>query len=112
MSARSSLIRFKWPTRADFGLNVTICIAAISLRDRCIVAIPDRMLSYGDLVPVTEDATDKVLFVSADWQSMIAGEDINQAQPIIDRVRTSLPKELGKVSLDVMRRAFRDAYQA
>jgi hypothetical protein len=91
---------------------VTICIAATSLRDRCIVAISDRMLSYSDIVPATEDATDKVLFVSADWRAMIAGEDINQAQPIIDRVRASLPKEIGEVSLDAMKRAFRDAYQA
>lgn len=70
------------------------------------------MLSYSDLVPATEDATDKVLFVSADWQAMIAGDDINQAQPIINRVRASLPKEIGDVSLDAMRKAFRDAYQA
>jgi 20S proteasome alpha/beta subunit len=92
---------------------VTICIAARSLRDECIVAICDKMLSYDDFVPATEGAAEKAFWIHRDWYAMMAG-DPSLAFPVIRRVPKSLAeKEAGsKITLDEMTAWFRNAFQA
>jgi hypothetical protein len=100
------------PTPANFGLDMTICIAAKSRRDESIVAICDKMLSYDDLVPATEGAAEKALWVHRHWYAMMA-DDPTLAIPIIRRVQKHLEDEsTGRLSsLEEMTSAFRAAFQ-
>ena len=100
------------PTLADFGLDVTICIAAKSRKDESIVAICDKMLSHDDLVPATEGAAEKAFWVHRCWYAMMA-DDPTLATPIIRRVQKRLAdKPADKLrTLEEMTGAFRGAFQ-
>src|SRR5271170_133168 len=100
------------PTLADFELDVTICIAAKSRKDESIVAICDKMLSYGDLVPATEGAAEKAFWVHRFWYAMIA-DDPTLATPIIRCVQKHLAEEPADKlrTLEEMKIAFRAAFK-
>ena len=80
----------KRPTPADFGLDVSICIAAKSLISDTIVSVSDRMLSFDDAAPAIENAVLKDTVVSPHCRTLFAGDDVSPAHFVIDRAKTQL----------------------
>ncbi len=91
---------------------MTICIAARSQKDECIVAICDKMLSYDDLLPATEGAAEKAFWVHRFWYAMMAG-DPAFALPVIRRAQKRIVEKTGTglSTLDENTSAFRRAFQ-
>lgn len=75
---------------ADYGLDVTVAIVAISPFDRIIVSISDKMISFGDISQATDDATTKTPSIAAKWFIAFAGNNLSPVWPIIENVRSRL----------------------
>lgn len=99
------------PTPADFGANVTVCIAAKSL-DQSLVTVSDMMVSFDDIIPAADQATFKNLTLGARWNCLFAGNDIGPALAVTERAASILKSINGEESLNTVSRAVRDAYQA
>ena len=94
---------------------MTVCVAARSLRNECIVGACDMMLSRSDdSIPATDDATVKVLTLSSRWGVMYAGSPTH-ALDIVSRAQTVLqtqPRSPNtEESMAEMRRVMKNAYQ-
>lgn len=79
ISARSA------PKPSDYGLNVTVCIAAMCESGRKIVAASDQMVTFGDFsadgVALKSDP------IHRDWHVLFAGDDIGHVRPILSQVK-------------------------
>jgi hypothetical protein len=70
------------PTPADFGLDVTVCIAAANHSHNCMVTVSDTMISYGDIIPASDWGTLKQVKLSKFWGVHFAGNDVGAALPV------------------------------
>lgn len=114
---RRPTARRKKPTLADFGLQLTISMAAFSPRDRCMIMVADTMLSYQDVVPASEDGTEKIFFLKNGWHALFAG-DPSPINGLFRRMRSDLsisetaPATNEAEELERLKSACRKAYQA
>ena len=76
------------PRPADWGIGMTICIAAHCFREKCIVLASDFMVARGDMS--ADMAAFKQQSVGSHWMAEFAGDDISLVTPIIRSVRRSL----------------------
>jgi 20S proteasome alpha/beta subunit len=95
------------------GYGVTTCIAAMvnpfwhgDDKGPFIVVASDTLLSFGGYCSM-EGMTKNKNF-HRDWSAMIAGNDISQSLPVIERATEMLRGRTGKAN--VVRRAFKKAY--
>jgi hypothetical protein len=101
------------PNLSDLGYGVTTCIAAITGRaglnqeQDSIVTASDTKLSFGG--DFSADGSVKIHVFHREWGTMIAGDDITQYIPVIERARALLRGKSGK--LMVVMDAFKKAYQ-
>lgn len=72
--------KIKPPTPADWGIGMTVCIAALSFPDRAIVCAFDMMVSTGDMSG--DDLAMKSLAWNQHWTSMLAGNDLSPVAEI------------------------------
>ncbi len=61
------------PTAAELGLDVTIAIVAITY-DEHVVAVSDRMISFGDVFQADDAAALKTIQVADNWHAAFAGD--------------------------------------
>jgi hypothetical protein len=108
-------LRRKKPSLADFGLLVTICMAAFSQREQCMVTVSDTMLSYDNAAPATDEATEKIFLLKGNWRMLFAGSVI-PINGVLTRIyATQQPTsdfDDGPKELDHLKKVCREAYQA
>lgn len=78
------------PTPAELGLNVTVGIVAVSLEDRCFVAVSDQRLSYQDLYPATDRAARKTMQCHDNWHITFAADDVSVVTPVFQKLAIAL----------------------
>jgi hypothetical protein len=76
------------PRMADWGFNVTICIAALCEHSDKIVLVSDTKVSFGDFS--ADMAVLKMDMLFARWMTMFAGEDVDHIPFILERARDLL----------------------
>ncbi len=100
---------------SDWGYGVTTCIAAMvnpflvgEAKDKgpFVVVAADTRLSFGGTYSLEGVVKNKSFH--RDWSAMIAGNDISQALPVIERATKVLRGRSGDV--EVVRRGFKRAY--
>lgn len=99
---------------ADWGYEMTVCIAGLADVGKSIVISCDSMIS------TSEFAGDRVAFkmypLAAPigiWEAMIAGNEISQVVPVIDRANSLLlALHPDSINAEGVGRAFADAYQS
>ena len=91
------------------GLDVTICIAAMSYYDGVIITVSDRSLSYNDHVPASDNAALKAFSVAAKWGALFSG-DPSPVPEIIQDVRQQLYASSSKTTVEHVQEAFRKAW--
>lgn len=99
------------PTLADFGLNMTIGIAAITIPDGNIVTVSDRMLSSGDIVQATDDAALKARKISKTWALLMAAEDANLFLPIVKAAQRKLLRFEERYDLEIVQNVVVESYR-
>ncbi len=72
---------------SDFGDDVTIGIAAITIPDDVIVCVSDKMISFGDMLPADDNAIIKSVYLNDQWEAVWATNSIAVILPILDEVR-------------------------
>src|SRR4029077_10251282 len=82
------------PRAADWGWNVTICIGALSESRKAIVCVNDTRVSFKDFSSDTLADKNKPFY--AHWTALVADNDTEYADPILERAYTAL---LGKVKI-------------
>jgi hypothetical protein len=96
------------PRPADWGIGMTVCIAAICQSDRTVITASDRMVSMGGYFS-GDDLARKIDPLRIGWWSLIAGDDISPVIPILARIDEAVrePETLTNVS-----KVVKDAYRA
>jgi hypothetical protein len=94
---------------ADFGLDVTIAIAAITVPDGYIVTVSDRMISWGDYTPAEDSAALKNRKVGKKWGLMFAADDANMFLPIVLATSDRLGNE--EHDLEAVQSVISDVYK-
>jgi hypothetical protein len=93
----------------DFGFDVTIAIAAITVPDGYIVTVADRMLSYGDITQAEDNATLKSRRIAKHWALMFSAADANLFLPTVKLIEGRL--EDGEHELQTVQRAVSNVYE-
>jgi hypothetical protein len=88
---------------------VTIAIAAITIPDRYIVTVADRMLSYGDITQAEDNATLKSRKIANRWALMFSASDANLFLPATDLIMNRL--EGDEHDLQTMQAVVSDIYK-
>ncbi len=105
--------RIKEPCPADWGLGMTVCIAAICNWDgqsEALVTASDHAISTGDYS--ADNVAPKIEPVHPHWEAMIAADDITEAEPILNAVRFAIAKRpAAKTGLKQVKLAFSKAYR-
>jgi hypothetical protein len=98
------------PRPADWGVGMTVCIAAHCYENNdseCIFCVTDAMISTGEMS--ADLAARKIRGIAVGWNAMFAGNDISYVTPILRHViKTTNGKP---VNLDSITNAFVDAYK-
>jgi hypothetical protein len=106
------------PNLSDLGCSVTTCIAAITGRagldseEDAVVTASDTKLSFGG--DFSADGSVKLHVFHREWGTMIAGDDITQYVPVIERAKALLRGKSGKliVVMDAFKKAYQDEFNA
>jgi hypothetical protein len=103
------------PRPADWGIGMTVCIAAIcepEVGDEYIVTASDRMVSMGGYFS-GDEIVRKIDPCGVGWTSMLAGNDVSPAVPILAKIMASTrdKPDYGDTQESVAD-AFRAAYKA
>lgn len=88
---------------------MSVCIAGISLQDRTIVSVSDRMISTALGEVTAENAAVKQGFVHKNWFVMFSGNDVGCVGPIIRATSRALDNAI-EYSPDDIRAALITAY--
>ena len=88
---------------------MTVCIAAYSLVDQCIIAVSDMKLSTVEMS--MDYASIKELGIGKNWVLQFAGNDISEMTPIVRNVRKLLHDISAEYSLDQITSALANAYR-
>jgi hypothetical protein len=98
------------PSPADFGFNVTLAMACITVPDDVIVTVSDRKLSWaGNRVQPDDNAIYKTLGLCLNWKLAYACDDIAFIFPIFEKARELL-RPIGRPDSGGIRRIVREAY--
>ena len=82
--------RYSWPDPrrkprpSDWGLGMTLCIAAVAGSGQAIMLLSDTRFSLGY---TSGETLNKLSKVHQRWGVSIAGDDIGQASPVIEAVK-------------------------
>lgn len=100
------------PRHADWGIGLTVCVAAFCETSRTIVTASDRLLTWGHTS--SESALKLVQLHNPHWLAMIAGEDITVGvESVAANVRETLtamqPSQTAQQVQAVLLGAWRDA---
>jgi len=87
---------------------MTIAIAAVSLPDDVFVCVSDRMISFDDISPASDDAAYKIFGMHPDWMALFAANDISAAWPLLLTVRDKMKGV--QFDLEDVQGFFSDAY--
>ncbi len=101
------------PTPADWGIGMTICISAMcepTRDERYIVTACDKMVSMSGYFS-GDDVVRKIDPVAYGWTSMIAGNDVSPAIPILDKVEEYTDENPDPETLSSMTKHFKLAYK-
>ena len=104
--------RYRKPLHPKCGVSMTTCVAAITYEKReppfpsLIVSASDLRISF---ITHSADNTVKSEPFHESWTAMIAGEEISQAVPVIERATKLLEGDPG--SFTKVRKEFKRAYQ-
>src|SRR3990167_11193959 len=77
-------VRLRRPRPSDWGLNMTLCIAAIAQQGRAICLASDRLISFGY---ASSEFFNKASRISRRWGVMLAGDDVVCTDPIIEATK-------------------------
>ena len=110
LAGRSSVsLRRRVSTPSDWGMGMTVCVAATCENSRTIVMASDRLLSWG------YTSSDTVLkFVRLHypyWIAMMAGDDLTRVEEVVADVREALSPHKNSPSVAQARSALRDAWR-
>lgn len=96
----------KTPRPADWGIGMTVCIAAHCFPDNCMVIASDFMVTTGSM---SADMTAfKQKAIGQHWMAEFAGDDISLVTPILRHARKFLSGK--EDTLDNVASAFVDAF--
>jgi hypothetical protein len=84
---------------ADWGVGMTLCVAAVCNERKSIVAVSDRAVSLGYFS--TDAGTIKIEPISVRWMAMFAARDFTPVPFIIERVRKKFAGAETKSFLEV-----------
>jgi hypothetical protein len=102
------------PRPADWGLGMTVCIAASCESSKTIVAVTDHKVTMGSFA--ADGVALKTRQLIGDWAILFAGEDMTHIKTIIERAREILQEETDEeewqrtYSFQVIASALSDAY--
>jgi len=105
--------KLKEPTPADWGIGMTVCMSAIcepTLGERYIIGATDKMVSMSGYFS-GDDTVRKADPIMYGWISMIAGNDVSPAVPIIERIRQNRAASSFPETQPNLVRAFKSAYK-
>jgi hypothetical protein len=109
--ARRSLVplRRRVSAPSDWGMGMTVCIAAACETSKTLVMASDRLLSWG------HTSSDTVLkFVrlhSPYWIVMMAGDDLTKAEEVVADARKALSTHKKSLTVAQVRSALRGAWR-
>lgn len=98
----------KEPTPAEWGFNMTICIAALCNAGDGIVTASDHMLSTEDFS--ADDMALKMESISKNWKAMFAAEDLSYIVPVLDGTQKTLGSYLSEYDLDDVATAMQTSF--
>ena len=108
--------RRRQPRPADWGIGMTVWVAAVNVSDRAIVMVSDTMASLAGGAFCPDETLLKVANVHRAWSAMYAGNDITPVYPILPRVRTEVSPQgwssSPAIGVSVVQAAFARAYRA
>src|SRR5439155_3171296 len=96
------------PRLADWGLGMTVCIAACT-REQKIVMASDQKVSLHQFS--ADNLTIKIQTVITGWDCMMAGSDVTVAEGIITKVGDKLLFKADHLELADVVLAFKESYQ-
>ncbi len=96
------------PKPSDWGIGMSICIAAIAGWSRIVLAT-DQMISAQDFSG--DEMTLKIKAIHRNWAMMFASNDISNVGPVFGEVHRGLTAVSEKKTLRAVRRVVLDAYQ-
>jgi ATP-dependent protease HslVU (ClpYQ) peptidase subunit len=76
------------PCLADWGFNVTVCIAALCENSEKIILVSDTKVSFGDFS--ADSAVFKMELLFSRWMTLFAGEDVEHIPFILSRTNDLL----------------------
>jgi hypothetical protein len=79
------------PTPAEMGDEVTIAVVALTTPRDYFICVSDRMISHDDILPADDNALVKNLALSANWSVAFSATKIENALPLLDKVRQKIP---------------------
>lgn len=98
---------FPKPRPADWGIGMTVCIAAHCSTERCIVLASDMMISTVDMS--ADLAAMKMYPIGKHWVAQFAGDDISQVTAMLKNIHDDLG---GRETLAFTSNLFTAAYAA
>jgi 20S proteasome alpha/beta subunit len=96
------------PTPADWGIGMTVCVAAYCSAADAWVCAADYLLSVGDMA--AENLVFKMDAIGSNWIAMSAGNDMSPLRNILGAVHEEVKAK--DDSLPTILDAFRKAYRA
>jgi hypothetical protein len=97
------------PAPADWGLDVTIAIVALTAPFDFFVCVSDRMVSHDDILTGNDNALIKNLGLCEEWSVAYAADDVRCILPILEDVKGKM-SEKGSWSADDIKRYFKEVY--
>ena len=100
-------IQRRHPRPSDWGIGMTLCIAAVA-RDKAIIAVSDMRF---DLGYTSGDGMRKVGELNNFWHAMFAGSDVGNAPALLANIADAL-EGATDASRKQVEKLFRDDYRA
>jgi 20S proteasome alpha/beta subunit len=101
--------KLRTPSPADWGIGMTICIAAICANagEEAVIAACDKMVSMGGYISgdKTVRKIDPILY---DWTLMFAADDLSPITPVVKEVRENRTPETLNGVAELIKRAYRN----
>jgi hypothetical protein len=92
---------------SDWGVGMTVCIASICTRDKCIIGVSDKMLSMPAMS--TDERGIKYASIGNSWIAMFAANDVSPVVPILKTVQKAAALTTCEETLEDIVGTFRSA---
>jgi hypothetical protein len=102
-------MRTRRPTSAEMGDEVTIAIVALTAPSENFICVSDRMISHDDILPADDNALIKNLALSQNWSVAFSANKIENALPLLERVRSQIVHPADTLSADLLQDYFTDS---